>query len=421
MEGNRNEKSSVTNEDVKILLEAIDNGIINIADVQETLNTMKRKEILKHYHIWQASNGKYKTYLPDPEKGRVIKERSNLKDLKDMIVEFDQNKNKPDDEPYKFSNMFKGFLSYKESLQLSANTIYKYEMDYIRYLSGTEFENLDIRTIDEEMIESFIIGRIEDLQLRPKAGKELWGLISGTFKHARIKHFISENPCEYVDTRMFTRHYNMEVKPDEEVILSDEDWLALDLQIDKDIEKHPKYIPNYAVKLAECTGMRPGEIAALRWCDVDTKKKVLRICRSEKLNRKTREREIASTKTNRERQFPLVSEISKILDTVKKVEFQNGWIGEFVFQNQNGRVNKECISNCVARRCKQAGIAQKYATAIRKTLNSNLKREGASTSITSALLGNSEQVNNEHYTYDTSGMAEKHDLVEKMLTSRKTS
>lgn len=48
----------------------------------------KKQELLnKHpYKVWEGSNGKWYTYLPDEEKGRVLKKRSSKKDIEDIVV-----------------------------------------------------------------------------------------------------------------------------------------------------------------------------------------------------------------------------------------------------------------------------------------------------------------------------------------------
>ena len=45
----------------------IDNGMKDIGDVQNSMETMKREELLKKhpYKTWQGKDGKWYTYLPD--------------------------------------------------------------------------------------------------------------------------------------------------------------------------------------------------------------------------------------------------------------------------------------------------------------------------------------------------------------------
>ena len=51
---------------------AIKNGIIDRTEVQKQIEMKKRSEILKNhpYSIWQGTNGKWYTYLPDKTKSR---------------------------------------------------------------------------------------------------------------------------------------------------------------------------------------------------------------------------------------------------------------------------------------------------------------------------------------------------------------
>jgi integrase len=50
--------------------------------------------------------------------------------------------------------------------------------------------------------------------------------------------------------------------------------------------------------------------------------------------------------------------------------------------------------------------------AMRRTLNSNLKCNGVSTTVAAALLGHTERVNEENYTYDVSSISEKRQMIE---------
>ncbi len=74
-----------------ILRFIIDSGMINISDVQNSMEAMKRKELLeKHpYKIWQGKDEKWYTYLPDDKKGRPLKKRTSQKAIEDDV--FDGN------------------------------------------------------------------------------------------------------------------------------------------------------------------------------------------------------------------------------------------------------------------------------------------------------------------------------------------
>lgn len=56
-----------------LLKYAVDRGMIDLSYVQEQMRMDERAAILeKHpYSIWHGNDGKWHTYLPDEEKGRV--------------------------------------------------------------------------------------------------------------------------------------------------------------------------------------------------------------------------------------------------------------------------------------------------------------------------------------------------------------
>ncbi|MCG8399650.1 hypothetical protein LWS67_24490, partial [Bacillus atrophaeus] len=56
----------------ELLKYAVENGILDIALVQEQVEMNKREKILKKhpYDIWEGKDGYWRTYIPCKEKGR---------------------------------------------------------------------------------------------------------------------------------------------------------------------------------------------------------------------------------------------------------------------------------------------------------------------------------------------------------------
>ena len=67
-----------------------ENGIINVEDVLNNIEKMKNEEIIKQhpYKIFQGSNNRWYTYLPDKEKphGRKQIAKSTLESLHTAIT-----------------------------------------------------------------------------------------------------------------------------------------------------------------------------------------------------------------------------------------------------------------------------------------------------------------------------------------------
>ena len=104
---------------------------------------------------------------------------------------------------------------------------------------------------------------------------------------------------------------------------------------------------------------------------------------------------------------------ARVLRKVKEFEFKNGWLGEYVFQDDRGRVYASRISDCAVNNTTTAEFHNKKSIhAIRRTLNSNMKCAGVSGTVAASLLGHTEKVNEENYTYDVSSMEEKSKFME---------
>ena len=76
--------------DLELLKYWVESGIIDIAYLQNIVAMKKREEILKEhpYDIWQGKDGKWRTYLPDAEKGRKLVKRTDQKSIEDVVIKF---------------------------------------------------------------------------------------------------------------------------------------------------------------------------------------------------------------------------------------------------------------------------------------------------------------------------------------------
>ncbi|EEG47816.1 site-specific tyrosine recombinase XerD [uncultured Blautia sp.] len=404
-------------EDRDLLQYALEHDMISMSYIQEQVNMNKRKEILeKHpYKIWEGKDGKWRTYILDENGKRILKKLSTKKAVQNIIVSYYENIEKAKTEDYSFHSYFQKWKEKQVSYGVSNNTLTKYDSDYKRYFENSKFEKLDIRKINEEDITAFVIQQIKKLNLKEKAGKSLMGYINGVFKHARIKRIISENPCEYVETRNFSKFFNRDKKNPEERTINTNDLNLLLKQLYISQTQKPHYIPNYAVELAIYTGMRIGEITALRWENIREDLGVIVICCSEKHDRITKEYIVDSTKTRKERQFPITQKISSLLYKVKKIEMQYGFLGEYIFQNENGKLHSSSIAHCIRYRCIQAGIPEKSIQSLRRTLNSKLRCAGVSSIVAASMLGHTEEVNALNYSYDISEMDYKREILSEII------
>lgn len=394
-----------------VLKFAIESGMIDLSYIQDKYEMNKREELLSK-HKWAISQGKdgyWRTYLLDEEGKRKMVKKKTRKDVENAVIDYYKTSEK-----YTFKSVYEEWKDLQRKYGVCGNTIQKYNSDYIRFFKNSKLENMEISKITEEDITEFMVMKVKTMALKEKAGKALWGYLNGVFKYARVHKLIADNPCIYVNTKLFSRFYDRSKKSSKERTLNNQELNLLLQQLRKSHIEKPEYIQSYAVEFAIYTGMRVGEIAALKWSDVNDDTQVILINKSEKFDRSSKEFYISSTKNGEEREFPISDEIQKVLNAVKKVELKNGYIGEFVFQDSTGRIHARSISHCMRYKCKQAEIDIKGIHALRRTLNSKMRCNGVSGVVAASLLGHTEEVNEKNYTYDVSEMKYKKEIISKL-------
>lgn len=396
------DKSSCYILTMDVLQEAIKYGIISLEDVEAKIemNKKQRKEKLENhpYAIWEGSNGKWYTYEATEDGRRLIK-RSTKEDIEDYIC---------GEEPVKVwrPNTFDdAYWSWRKihDKGLSGNSITRYETDYLRFLKDSELAKMKLSLITRSDIQSFIFCQIREKKLCQSAAKKLYEYIHGTFIYCLEKEWIDKDPMQFMHTRDFSNRCYISERSKKEQTIARSDSDKILEQIAKDHAQNPNYIPSYAVEFAMLTAMRVGEIAGLRWKDVENDS--IKIVCSEKFDRKTNKYYIDDTKNRSERRIPMTDSMRKVLFMVRR------WTkdSEFVF----GGTHANVISSCIRNKCRQAKVDYHGIHACRKTINSNMRSSGAGTKVACDILGNTEEVNAKYYSFDVLSLDEKRNILEK--------
>ena len=162
----------------------------------------------------------------------------------------------------------------------------------------------------------------------------------------------------------------------------------------------------YAILLSVETGMRVGELCALKWDDVQAD--AIHI-HAQQLMYKENGRNyyyVDWTKDEKGfsqggRRFPITIEIRNLLSEIKSVQDSLGIKSEYVFCNREGRwIYTKAYSDCLRALCRSLGFQVTNNHAFRMSLNSNVFIPlGIPVTERARLLGHSVETNEKYYSY----------------------
>ena len=248
----------------ELLKYAVDNGMIDLSYVQEQIDMSKRKELLERhpYKIYQGKDGKWYTYLPCKDSGRKMFKRSTRENVENQVIGYWEK----EIENPTIKELFYEWLERKlEYNDISKGTFDRYEKDFKRFFEkDSDFFNIRIKNLESKEVIPFLRKSIAKYSLTSKAYSNLRTLVYGIFKYAKEKEYISWSISQIVgDMELSKRAFRKVIKEDEDEVFNDDEVTKLV----KEISSNPDML-NLGIILMFCTGIRVGELVALKWCDV---------------------------------------------------------------------------------------------------------------------------------------------------------
>lgn len=370
----------LTNEDLNFL---VTRGIIDIPDIQSIIEMEKKKELVeKHpYKAWQGKNGSWYVYLPDKEKGRVLKRKSSKAGIENVIVAYQKEQM---DNPT-IEEVFTEWNDYRRDLKKIAKSSHtRMKQTFNQHFK--EFGKKRIKTVTELEIIEFLERQIPEHNLSAKSFASLKTIMRGILKRAKRKGYISFSPeLLFADLDVSDKEFHKTIKEDYEVVF-DEHETALMLNY---LKEHCD-IKNAGILLMFVTGVRIGELAALKHEDLNPETGTVKIRRTE-----TRYMENGSTVYGI-KDYPKTQ--AGVREIVVPTSYQ--WLvrdlyassseGDYIFKENDKRLTTYHLRKREYYVCNQTGVYKKSPHKIRATYDSILLDANVDRRMVKDQMGHSE-------------------------------
>lgn len=368
----------------KDLQYALDSGIIDIASIQSIIDMSKRKELLdRHpYKIWESADGKWHTYLPDKEKGRVPRKRNSKKELEDVIINYWKN---IEENPTVEELFYQWNNNLLENDLIKTNTACRNESCFKRHFS--EFGNKRIKDTDLDMWVEFLEAQVPKYNLSAKSFAGLKTIVKGILKSARRKKYIGFTAQGVIDELILPKNcFHKTHRTDEEEVYTTEETALI-----MDYCKENRDVWADCINLIFVTGLRVGEAVALRHDDLDPKNLCIKVHATE--SRRKDENGVIrtfiqdSTKTESgTRLVVMPKQYQYLLTSLWWASSES----EYVFEFKGKRIHTNAVRKKLARVCKLLGIQYKSPHKIRKTFCSILLDNNISSSFVTSQMGHTD-------------------------------
>lgn len=370
--------------DQTLLNYALENDMIDFDTIQMQKEMKERKEYLeKHpYKVWQGTNKKFYTHIPDAtrKEGRRLVERTTRESLEDFLI---KHYKKAEREPY-FKEVFFEWantkLSYGEFLK---QTYDRYETDFYRFFKNSALWNIRFRNITEELLEDVIRSTIHDMNLSAKNWSNMRTLIYGMFRYAKKKGYTSISITHFMgDLDLSPKAFRKVIRKDEDNVFTPAEVAMITERINS---AEPSLI-NLGILLAFQTGLRIGEIAGLKYSDLNGK--VLTVSRTEVRYKDTDGKYVFEVRecTKGEDGRRTVVVTPEAIEIIKKARRMTGF-EEYLFTKNGTRIKAAAFTKKLYRICKQLNIKPRSLHQARKTYGTKLLKAGINEKVIQKQMG----------------------------------
>lgn len=396
--------------DSELLQSAIAQGIIDLDIIQSQIEMHDRNKYLNMHRntIWQGKNGFWYTVLPANEyhKRRLVK-----KYLKDDLEEEIINFYRTDEIHPTVEKVFEEWITEKKEWEeITQTTVNLYRGDFKRYFGDTKFPTMRIDLVTEDYLEALIKNTIVKQQLTAKSYSGMKTLLIGIMKQGKRKKYTNFSVSSFFGDLQISRKTFRKPEKKKQVFTEEEAHKIINW-----LKQHPT-VGNYGILLVFQTGIREGELAALKYEDVENN--ILNIRRQE-IRYKGEDGNyineiVPYVKTDAGERGVILTD--KALETIKRIRRLNPF-GEYMMMNNGVKIRKASFNDYLYKACRAVGIPPMSMHKIRKTYGTMLIDSGADDSTVMEQMGHADiTTTRKFYYFSNKNQAEKIEQVQRAIT-----
>jgi len=395
--------------DYDILRSAEALGIIDLDDIQVQIDMYEKKKYLEMHtnSIWQGKNGYWYTTIPaTQEHGRKMVRRLNKEDLEEVIVDHYRGKIKNPT----IRTIFEEWITEKKQWEeINQTTVDRYKGDFERFFGDTSFPNLKIDIVTEDYLESLIKNNIVQKQLTSKGYSNMKTILIGIMKYAKRKKYTYFSVSAFFGDLQISKKAFRRPEKKKQVFTEEEAEMVIEW-----LKEHPS-VANYGVLLVFQTGLREGELAALKYEDVDGC--ILNVRRQEVRYKDENgvmiNEVVPYAKTEAGERGVILTD--NALETIKKIRRLNPF-GEYMMMQDGKKIHKISFNDYLYKACDALGIERRSMHKIRKTYGTMLIDSGADDSTVMEQMGHSDiTTTRKFYYFSNKSQAEKIEQVKRAI------
>lgn len=405
----------------KTLLFALENGMINIDDVQNQMNKKRKEELLKQhpYDIWQGKDSRYRTYVTDKTRrsGRRMIVKTHQETLLDYLTEYyDKLDESKQMETITLEKLYPQWQEYKKLHTTAENYIRRIDNDWKKYYANTDIAKIPVLLLNKLTLDKWAHQLIKDYGMTKKQYYNCTIIMRQTLDYAVDLKIIENNPFSAITIDGKRLFKQVRKKPDSTQVFLKEELTSIYNMAWEDfytVNRLANKLAPLAVLFQFQTGVRIGELCVLRYEDID-KSGYIHI---QRMYRYETHEVVEHTKNHEDRHVLLTAAAKKIICTAKEHQQENGCnINRYIFSESKEPLSPWSVEYLYNKYCEQSGIVRKSSHKSRKTYISALIDGQVNINTIREMVGHvDERTTFNNYCFDRCNDSEKAQLIENAL------